>query len=1041
MTTEFKVLGPLEVWHDGVRLTIPAGRARVLLAVLLLHPNQLVTVDTLVDRLWEGGTPNPARVRATLHMVVARLRQALGEANVVRTVTNGYLAEVGPGSLDLLVFREWVKQGRLAEALELWRGEPLPDVGSDSLYREHVVPLLEERLAVVVRRIDADLAAGRADELVAELRALTRRHPLSERLWVRLILALYRSGRQDEALAAYGEIRAALAEELGVDPSAELQDLHGRILRADDVAPGRATVPRQLPPDVAGFTGRREQLAVLDGMPKAAGGFVAITAVTGSAGIGKTALAVHWAHRVRPMFPDGQLFANLRGYDPAGPVRPEQVLARFLRALDVPAERIPEGLDEMVGLYRSLVADRHFLVVLDNAASADQVRPLLPGTDTCLVVVTSRSELRGLAALDGARALRLDVLTPAESAGLLRAAMPEAAAAEVTELAQLCGHLPLALRIAVANAVAQGLHPYLAALRGGDRLSRLAVEDDPQAAVRAAFDLSHRTLDDPVRRVFRLLGVVPGPDFDPVAVADLAGVEVGDAGRALDRLTSANLVQHDGRGRFGLHDLVREYTRELLDDRETTEGRSRLFDGYLRRAVAASTLLYPHARATTTAEPDTSAFSDHDEALRWLETERLNLLAAVADAAEHGPRRYAWDLLFALRLFTWTRRLFDGWAETSRVALAAARSESDDVGQMAVGICLAIHDHSLSRQAEAIEHFRRVVAIGEHGAWPWGKAIALGGLGNVYQEQGQLVLAARMFRQAHAVNRESGSTRGQAVTLCNLGTALFDSGALADARAALEESFDLLTAAGSQVGQAVVLNVLGGVSLAEGDADAARELQDRALELFRATGHRRGEAATLDNLAAIARHLGDYPVAAGLAREALAIAEDTDDHWNRIDAWNALAAVEHRLGDTRAAADRYRAALRGAAESGYALGELQALIGVALVEPGDDGALPAAGRAVELASTMGARMVGARALAALARVHRARGDRTAARSAAESALATQREHGYRPDEARTSLLLGELIGGREARSLLERALELAGSMGMPEADEARKLLG
>jgi DNA-binding SARP family transcriptional activator len=378
MMTSFRVLGPLEVWHGDVLVPIPAGRARLLLAILLLRANQPVTADELVDRLWDGEAPNPDRARATLQMVVRRLRQALGEANVVRTVTRGYVADVAPGALDLHEFRDLVGRGRFAEALALWRGTPLSDVRSDVLHTEDVPPLVEERLAVLQRRIAADLAAGRSAELVPELRSLTREHPLREKFWGQLMLALARSGQQAGALAAFQEVRALLADELGVDPGEYLREVHQEVLGAASESRGRPIAPRQLPADVRSFTGRHEEIVVLDrlaGDVRAA----AVVAITGMGGLGKTALAVHWAHRVAADFPDGQLLVNLRGYDhDLRPLTPGQALTHLLGGLGIAPERIPIALDEQIALYRSGIADRRILVVLDNAADVAQVRPLLP---------------------------------------------------------------------------------------------------------------------------------------------------------------------------------------------------------------------------------------------------------------------------------------------------------------------------------------------------------------------------------------------------------------------------------------------------------------------------------------------------------------------------------------------------------------------------------------------------------------------------------------------------------------------------------------
>ncbi|OKI38902.1 hypothetical protein A6A25_01485 [Saccharothrix sp. CB00851] len=399
-TTRFNVLGPLEVWHGDVLVPIPAGRSRLLLAILLLRANQPVSADELVDRLWDGEAPNPDRAKATLQMVVRRLRQSLGPAKVVRTAVGGYVADVPPGALDLHRFRELAAAGKYAEALELWRGEPLRDVRSDVLHQVEVAPLLEEYLVVLERRIDADLDAGRAGDLVAELRSLTGQHPLRERFWGQLMLALYRSDQQAAALAAFRAVRATLVEELGVDPGPMLTDLYHRILR-DDVPGGSVVMPsrqalRHVPPEVSLFVGRERELAALDEATLEPG---AVVLLHGIGGVGKTALALSWANRRRDRFGDGDLHVNLHGFDAAGrPVEPASAAEALLVSLGVRPEDVPAGLAERTTLLRATMAGRRILLVLDNAADSDQVIPLLPGTPTVTVLVTSRNQLRKLAA-------------------------------------------------------------------------------------------------------------------------------------------------------------------------------------------------------------------------------------------------------------------------------------------------------------------------------------------------------------------------------------------------------------------------------------------------------------------------------------------------------------------------------------------------------------------------------------------------------------------------------------------------------------------
>ncbi len=452
MKVEYRVLGPLEALCDGVPIPLPVGRGRVLLATLLLRPNQFVSVDELVDRLWDGEPPTLDRAHKTLQMVVRRMRIALGDANCIRTATGGYLAEVDPALLDLTRFRRLAADGEFAAALACWRGEVVSNVDSPHLHREDVPPLVEERLVVRGRRVEADLARGRGAGLVDELRELTREHPLREGFWAQLVHALHQAGRPQEALAAYGEIHDHLADELGVEPGQPLRDLRERLL---DPA-SRADVPRQLPAPDPHFAGRDAELARL-AAAATGGAAVVITAIDGAAGVGKTALAVRWAHAIAGRFPDGQLHADLRGFDPsADPADPSEVLAGFLRAFGVPCGRVPADLPERAALYRSVVADRRVLVLLDNARDVEQVRPLLPAGRGCLAVVTSRNRFTGLVVREGAVPVAVGVLGDEDAVALLTAHLGEdRVAAEpdaVAELVAFCGGLPLPLTAAASRA-------------------------------------------------------------------------------------------------------------------------------------------------------------------------------------------------------------------------------------------------------------------------------------------------------------------------------------------------------------------------------------------------------------------------------------------------------------------------------------------------------------------------------------------------------------------------------------------------------------
>ncbi|HEV2377098.1 MAG TPA: BTAD domain-containing putative transcriptional regulator, partial [Streptosporangiaceae bacterium] len=817
----FGLLGPMEVWQGSTRIPVNAPREQALLAVLLLNADRVVAAERLMELVW--GDDPPAGTKDTMHTLVWRLRRQLGA--VLVTSPPGYVVRVRPDQVDVQRFEAQLQLGRraaaagraaqaadlLGSALALWRGEPLAGVAAEGLCRMECPRLAELHLQAVEARIDALLALGEHQAVVGELSSLVAAHPLREGLSGQIMTALYRCGRQAEALQVYQELRRALDEELGVEPGSEVRRLHQGVLRADPMLdlpppapPAQAGAglgsapPAQLPADVAGFSGRAGYLAELDGLLTArdCGGSVAIAAIDGTTGVGKTALAVHWAHQVRDRFKDGQLHLNLRGHDAAAPMSPGEALSRLLRALGVAADQIPVEVDEAAALYRTLLAERRMLVVLDNASSADQVRPLLPGSPGCLVLVTSRDQLGGLVARDGAHRLGLGVLGPQEAEALLATMLggdrvhdePEA----TMGLASACARLPLALRIAAANITGRSglsIGDYLAELVQGDRLSALAVAGDKQAAVQAAFDLSYRRLSGPQRRMFRLLGLVPGLDVSVSGAALLAETTVRQAGDALSALATAHLVEESARGRYTFHDLLRLYARQRVTSEESEPDRQaarrRLVSSYLSEVDAAARLLYPEKlRLPLPATRDGRAHASFDSpaaALAWLDAERPNLTAAVADAAEHGLGPMAWLLADALRGYFYLSMHTTDWRQAAQAALAAARSEGHLRAQAAAHLSLADLDWRASRHREAISHYTEAVTLSQQAGWAEGEATALGNLGTVHWQAGRLDTAAEHCRRALAIHRHSGNLGGQAIAVGNLGTVCWQAGRLAEA--------------------------------------------------------------------------------------------------------------------------------------------------------------------------------------------------------------------------------------------------------------------
>ena len=871
---------------------MPAARHRVLLAALLIRAGQVLSVDELAEAVWDGEPPAGARV--TLRSYVKRLRRVLGPALGPRIIARGpgYLIDAGDAEVDLKRFEvlclaagralgagAWQEASDLlAAALGLWRGTPLADVRSHVLQRLEVPRLEQLRLQAAEWQIEAGLNLGHHGQLVPGLQALIAQHPLRERFHAQLMLALHRCGRPAEALAAYRQARAVLVGELGVEPGPELRQLHQRILASDPAlaapaARAPAAVPRQLPAAVSHFAGRQGELAALTALLKRPGGAtgthaaVVISAIGGTAGVGKTALAVHWGHQVAEHFPDGQLYVNLRGYDPsARPVTPAQAIRGFLGALDVPLSRIPASLEAQAGLYRSLLAGKRMLVVLDNARDATHVRPLLPGSHGCLVVVTSRGQLTGLAAAEGAHLLTLDLLTEAGArellAGRLDSARVAAEPQAVDELARLCARLPLALSIAAARAAARPGLPLVALtteLR--DTRSRLDALDagDASASVRAVFSWSYQNLSGPAARLFRLLGVHPGPDITVPAAASLAGIPPDEADHLLGELTRVHVLNEHAVGRFAFHDLLRAYAIEqgcaYDSDTDRQAALRRVLDYYLRTAHAAAVLLNPCRDVVplTLFSPEAmpGSLADHRQALAWFKAEHAVMLAAIAQAAKAGFDDHVGQLTWSLADYLDRCGHWHDWATTHRTALAAARRAGDPA-------CLARAHRGLGR------------ACTELGA---------------YQDaRGHLRRAVDLYRQL-------GDIAGQARTHLALARVWEYQSRHGPALDHAQKALNLFRAAGHQAGQASALNTVGWHRAHLGTYGPALSDCQQALVLYSQLGDRRGEAVTNDSLGYIHHQLGNSARARACYQDAVDLFQDLSDRHNQ-------ASTLIRLGDT-----------------------------------------------------------------------------------------------------------------------------------------------
>ncbi|WP_394613494.1 BTAD domain-containing putative transcriptional regulator [Lentzea sp. JNUCC 0626] len=863
----FGLLGPLDVVLDGRRVHVSPGKRRVVLAALLMRAGQVVGVDELVELV--GGSRN------ALQTTVGRLREAL--PGLVLTKPGGYLLDVRPDEVDVHRF------GTLepSAALALWRGRPFADIGSDALERDHVPALTEQYLAVLEARIEADLRSGAHERLVPELRSLTSQHPTRERMWAQLIVALHRCDRQTEALQAYDDIRGRLAEELGLDPGKDLQKAHRQVLTADN----RPRARNDLPGDIADFAGRGEDLdEIIAAVPS---GCVAITAIDGMAGIGKTTLAVRAAHRLAERFPDAQLFVDLHSYtEGVEPRTPSDALLALLTALGVPAQDIPDGLDARAARWRAEMAHRKALVVLDNAGSASQVRPLLPGTG--LVLVTSR---RRLVDLDAAHTISLDVLSEEDSLALLASISGRANVDEsAREIVRLCGHLPLAVRIAGAR---WRTRPAWSARDLVRRLSehRLTELAAGERSVAGAFSLSYQQLTPPQQRLFRLLGLHTGEDWDAhlaAAVIDSTRVE---AERLLEELLDAHLLQQKENGRYRFHDLLADHAKALVRPEERDAAIVRILDHYLLGAENSAGQIAPgrpkfHS-AVTRVPVDPPVFTTPVEALVWQEAERHNLRAAVYLAAYEGHYQHAWQLPNKFAHYLWMGGSGRERIELQSVALAAAHALGDLKARAAAlrGLGAA---HMDDGNPKAEQHLREAIVLMRQIGDLRGEGSATGMLGMIARERQDYDESMELFQRGLVLMREADAPTGVANALHNIGINHAELGRTEQALTHMLEAAELVSERGDVRELAVTLNNIAHVHFDAFRDDECLACMERSLAGYRECGDRRGEALALADFARWRYEMGHHAVAGALARD---VARLCREYTNLPDDEAVLAAM------------------------------------------------------------------------------------------------------------------------------------------------------
>jgi DNA-binding SARP family transcriptional activator/tetratricopeptide (TPR) repeat protein len=1034
---EFRILGPTELWSAGEQCDLGPAKVRSVLAILLLTPRTIVPTDALIDRLWDTDPPPKARESLSVYMARLRaaLRQAVGDSVRLAGRANGYVLDIDPECVDLHQFRRLRRQADalvasgdhdhatrlLQEADALWHGQALAGIRGDWVARMRD-SLEEERRAVILERIECELELGRHADLVGELRGLLAQYPLDETFVAHQMTALYWSGRPGDALSLFRETRDRLAEEQGTDPGLVLTELHQRILRRDPELevrlasrqPDRVPPPDTLPPEAVVFVGRGKELELL---ATAHGDGPQVSVIEGMPGVGKTALATRAARMVADQYPDGVFYLNFHAHDPGCAVLDSaEALHLLLRMLGVPTTQIPDGVGKRAAMWRAELSRRRAVVVLDDAATRDQIRPLLPLAGQCLILITAR---RRLPDLEGARVLTLDELSFDDAVTLFtQVAGPGRAddQDEVAEAVGLCGRLPLAIQL-TAGRLAQGQPTALADLveelsQSPADLGSAGAASAASPELTAAFELSYGALEPDHQRFFRRLGISPCPQFSLQAATALGGCTLPEAEKALATLLDHHLLVQDRAGQFRFHELIRAYaaSRAAQDDAASEQRKAvgRLLDYYLDTADQADRLLHPfrHRRPVSVINPPAASppIGTQEDAAGWLESEWRNILQAARHAGRHEWKRQCADLTHVLAGFVEIRAYWDEAIAAHTLALQACRDLDDQTRIAQAALELSVVSQQAGRHEATLALAEEAAAIYRSLADLRGQAEALDQIGLVNQRAARSREALAYFREAKTLYVDAADRHGLAKSLSHSGIACWHLGRYPDAMDHLHEALSLYRDVGDRRGVAKSLINLGKMQLYCGFHRDALDNYRESLDIFTELGAAQNQALAHHNIGSVYHYKGSYEQGLAAYRRALGIYRDIGDLPDEADVLNDIAAIYQ-------SAERY------------------------------DEALIHYQKAISIAEAIGNLSMQVIALRGLADVRRGSGRYGEAFDHYHAALKFAREIGDPYEEAKALEGIAETTfstqGPYAARIVFRQALDIFERLGVPEAESAR----